>query len=47
MKPAPFVRHVPRMLDQVLTILAEVAPPDGAPNRAVRENGSPKYGCRC
>ena len=29
MKPAPFVRHVPRTLDEALTILAEVAPQDG------------------
>jgi carbon-monoxide dehydrogenase medium subunit len=29
MKPAPFVRHVPRTLDEALTILAEVAPRDG------------------
>jgi carbon-monoxide dehydrogenase medium subunit len=29
MKPAPFVRHVPRTLDEALRILAEVAPQDG------------------
>jgi carbon-monoxide dehydrogenase medium subunit len=29
MKPAPFVRHVPRTLDETLKILAEVAPQDG------------------
>ncbi len=29
MKPAPFIRHVPRTLDEVLKILAEVAPQDG------------------
>jgi len=29
MKPAPFVRHVPRSLDEALKILAEVAPQDG------------------
>ncbi len=29
MKPAPFVRHVPRTLDEALTILADVAPQDG------------------
>lgn len=29
MKPAPFIRHVPRTLDEVLKILAEVAPLDG------------------
>src|SRR6476659_2181925 len=29
MKPAPFVRHLPRTLDEALTILAEVAPQDG------------------
>jgi aerobic carbon-monoxide dehydrogenase medium subunit len=29
MKPAPFVRHVPKTLDEALTILAEVAPKDG------------------
>jgi aerobic carbon-monoxide dehydrogenase medium subunit len=29
MKPAPFVRHVPRSLDEALQILAEVAPQDG------------------
>ena len=29
MKPAPFVRHVPRSLDEALQILAEVAPLDG------------------
>ncbi len=29
MKPAPFVRHVPRTLDEALTILAEVAGQDG------------------
>ena len=29
MKPAPFVRHVPRSLDEALAILAEVAPQDG------------------
>lgn len=29
MKPAPFIRHVPRTLDEAVTILAEVAPKDG------------------
>jgi aerobic carbon-monoxide dehydrogenase medium subunit len=29
MKPAPFVRHVPRTLDEALAILAKVAPQDG------------------
>jgi aerobic carbon-monoxide dehydrogenase medium subunit len=29
MKPAPFIRHVPRTLDEALRILAEVAPQDG------------------
>jgi aerobic carbon-monoxide dehydrogenase medium subunit len=29
MKPAPFVRHVPRTLEETLRILAEVAPQDG------------------
>jgi len=29
MKPAPFVRHVPRTLDEALAILAAVAPQDG------------------
>ena len=29
MKPAPFVRHAPRTLDEALKILAEVAPQDG------------------
>lgn len=29
MKPAPFVRHVPRTLDEALTILSRVAPQDG------------------
>src|ERR1041384_8205186 len=29
MKPASFVRHVPRTLDEALRILAEVAPQDG------------------
>jgi carbon-monoxide dehydrogenase medium subunit len=29
MKPAPFVHHVPRTLDEALKILAEVAPQDG------------------
>ena len=29
MKPAPFVHHVPKTLDEALTILAEVAPLDG------------------
>jgi aerobic carbon-monoxide dehydrogenase medium subunit len=29
MKPAPFVRHVPRTLDEALKILAHVAPEDG------------------
>lgn len=29
MKPAPFVRHVPRTLDEALALLAEVAPQDG------------------
>ncbi len=29
MKPAPFVRHVPRTLDEALTILAQLAGQDG------------------
>ena len=29
MKPAPFIRHVPRTLDEALNILAQVAPQDG------------------
>jgi carbon-monoxide dehydrogenase medium subunit len=29
MKPAPFVRHVPKTLEEALRILAEVAPRDG------------------
>src|SRR5581483_8690865 len=29
MKPAPFIRHVPRTLDEALTILSQVAPEDG------------------
>ena len=29
MKPAPFVRHVPKTLDEAVKILAEVAPKDG------------------
>lgn len=29
MKPAPFVRHAPKTLDEALKILAEVAPKDG------------------
>ena len=29
MKPAPFVRHAPKTLDEALKILAEVAPQDG------------------
>jgi aerobic carbon-monoxide dehydrogenase medium subunit len=29
MKPAPFVHHAPRTIEQALTILAEVAPRDG------------------
>ncbi|MGH6725052.1 MAG: FAD binding domain-containing protein [Pseudolabrys sp.] len=29
MKPAPFIRHVPRTLDEALKILTEVAPQDG------------------
>ena len=29
MKPAPFIRHVPKTLDEALKILAEVAPQDG------------------
>ncbi len=29
MKPAPFIRHVPRTLDEALKILATVAPQDG------------------
>jgi carbon-monoxide dehydrogenase medium subunit len=29
MKPAPFVHHVPRTLDEALKILADVAPQDG------------------
>ncbi len=29
MKPAPFVRHVPKTLDEAVRILAEVAPQDG------------------
>jgi len=29
MKPAPFIRHVPKTLDEALKILADVAPQDG------------------
>jgi carbon-monoxide dehydrogenase medium subunit len=29
MKPAPFIRHVPKTLDEALKMLAEVAPQDG------------------
>jgi carbon-monoxide dehydrogenase medium subunit len=29
MKPAPFIRHVPRTLDEAVKILAQVAPQDG------------------
>jgi len=29
MKPAPFIRHVPKTLDEAVKILAEVAPEDG------------------
>lgn len=29
MKPAPFIRHVPRTVDEAVKILAEVAPKDG------------------
>ncbi|HEX5211015.1 MAG TPA: FAD binding domain-containing protein [Pseudolabrys sp.] len=29
MKPAPFIRHAPKTLDEALRILAEVAPQDG------------------
>jgi len=29
MKPAPFIRHVPRTLDEALKILSDVAPQDG------------------
>ena len=29
MKPAPFIRHVPRTLDEALKILAQLAPQDG------------------
>jgi carbon-monoxide dehydrogenase medium subunit len=29
MKPAPFIRHVPKTLDEALRILADVAPHDG------------------
>src|SRR5882672_5238971 len=29
MKPAPFIRHVPKTLDEALKILAQVAPQDG------------------
>ena len=29
MKPAPFIRHVPRTLDEALKILSQVAPQDG------------------
>jgi len=29
MKPAPFIRHAPKTLDEALTILAQVAPQDG------------------
>ena len=29
MKPAPFIRHVPKTLDEALKVLAEVAPEDG------------------
>ena len=29
MKPAPFVRHVPKTIEEALAILAKVAPQDG------------------
>src|SRR5262245_37644490 len=29
MKPAPFIRHAPKTIDEALKILAEVAPKDG------------------
>jgi aerobic carbon-monoxide dehydrogenase medium subunit len=29
MKPAPFIRHVPKTLDEALRVLADVAPKDG------------------
>ncbi len=29
MKPAPFIRHVPKTLDEAVTMLAELAPQDG------------------
>ena len=29
MKPAPFIRHTPKTLDEAVKILAEVAPQDG------------------
>ena len=29
MKPAAFIRHVPKTLDEAVKILAEVAPQDG------------------
>src|SRR5512147_2451146 len=29
MKPAPFIRHAPKTLDEALKILAKVAPEDG------------------
>ena len=29
MKPAPFIRHAPKTLDEALTILGRVAPQDG------------------
>ncbi|MGA8967816.1 MAG: hypothetical protein WB499_01215 [Pseudolabrys sp.] len=29
MKPAPFVHHMPKTLEEALKILAEVAPQDG------------------
>src|ERR1700709_802079 len=29
MKPAPFIRHVPKTVDEALAILAQVAPDDG------------------
>src|ERR1700709_1061612 len=29
MKPAPFIRHVPKTIDEALAILAKVAPDDG------------------
>ena len=37
MKPVPFVRRVLRTRDEAVTILAEVAPPDGSAAPTARE----------